>query len=385
MAVLFGFLLGRRSAGPNLNRIHPPVCPQAQPAGVAHRKSVLGKTKLFLLLAGLALLGWYLSRADLQAVGEAMRRLGWLAPIILLPYFVVYMVDCVAWRWCFPPRLDLPFLTLFRIRWTGEAVNNVLPSGTVGGEAVKVYLLRKRGVASRVGTSSVVVGRTAQTTAQLVYLLVAALMLLRLAGDQPGLRAGMLALLTSGTMALAGFFWVQQRGLFASALALMRILRVNFRFLEKHHATLLDLDHAITGFYRERRGRFFTATGFYLVGWLVDTLEIYLVAALVGMPITWAQALAVEAFTSVVKIVGLWIPGTLGVQESGILVLGRLAGLPDTLSVAYALLRRGREVLFALIGWMLLYADHTSLRTIRAETAMTNEDPALPNHSPKPS
>ena len=94
--------------------------------------------KTVLLLGGLALFAWYLSRADLRAVGDAIRRLGWLAPIILLPYFMVYVVDWVAWRWCFPPRLSLPFFTLFRIRWAGEAVNNVLPSGTVGGEAVKL-------------------------------------------------------------------------------------------------------------------------------------------------------------------------------------------------------------------------------------------------------
>ena len=56
-------------------------------------------------------------------------------------------------------------------------------------------------------------------------------------------------------------------------------------------------------------------------------------------------------------------------QESGILMLGRLAGLPDTLSIAYALLRRGRELVFALVGWLFLYAEHASLRTIRAATA----------------
>jgi hypothetical protein len=70
-----------------------------------------------------------------------------------------------------------------------------------------------------------------------------------------------------------------------------------------------------------------------------------------------------------VKILSLWVPGALGVQESGILMLGRLAGLPDTLSVSYALLRRAREIVFALAGWLLLYADHANLRTIQAKMA----------------
>lgn len=324
---------------------------------------------ILLLLAGLALFGWYLSRADLRAASEALGQLGWLAPVTLVPYFCVYIVDCVGWRFCFPARLPLSFITLFRIRWAGEAVNNVLPSASVGGEALKVFLLRRRGVAARTGTSSVVVGRSAQTAAQLLYILLAALAFLHLAGHQPGLRTGMLLVLAAGTIVLAGLFWIQSRGLFGSTLAVANTLRLKIAYLEQRRAKIIQVDQAITGFYRDQRGRFFASAGFYFGGWLLDTLEIYLVAYLLGMPITWPQALAVEAFTSVVKIIGLWVPGTLGVQESGILLLGRLAGLPDTLSVAYALLRRAREIIFAFAGWLLLYTDQATLGTIKPETA----------------
>jgi glycosyltransferase 2 family protein len=328
------------------------------------------------LLAGLALFGWYLSRADLRAVGEVLGRLGWIAPVALVPYFCVYTVDCVGWRFCFPPSLHLSFATLFRIRWAGEAVNNVLPSASVGGEAVKVFLLRQRGIPADTGTTSVVVGRTAQTVAQLLFVLLAAAIFLRLAGHLPGLRAAMLLVLGCGTVVLAGLFWIQRRGLFNSILALTHALQLRIAYVEQRRAKLLAVDRAITGFYRNQRPRFLASTGFYLGGWLLDTMEIYLVAYLLGMPITWAQALVVEAFTGVVKILGMWIPGTIGVQESGILVLGRLAGLPDTLSVAYALLRRVREITFALIGWLLLYAGHVSIRAIQVETNSTTTGPA---------
>lgn len=325
--------------------------------------------KVIALLAGLALFGWYLSRADLRAVGEVLSRLGWLAPVALIPYCCVYVVDCIGWRFCLPPGLKVPFVTLFRIRWAGESVNNVLPSAYVGGEAVKVYLLRKHGVAAQVGTSSVVVSKTAQSVAQLICILLAAVVFLKLGGDQPGLRAGMVIVLSGGVAVLAGLFWIQRRGLFASLLAFANGLRLKLAFLENRRANILEADRTITGFYRNHRLRFCAATGFYLGGWLLDTLEIYLVAHLLGMPITWPQALAVEAFTGVAKALGMWVPGSLGIQESGIVMLGRLAGLPDTLSFAYALLRRAREIIFALIGWLLLYADHANLRTIKAEAA----------------
>jgi putative membrane protein len=325
--------------------------------------------KIIALLIGLALFGWYLSRTDLRAVAEVLSRLGWLAPLALIPYLIVYIVDCIGWRFCLPSGLKIPFFVLFCIRWAGEAVNNVLPSGYVGGEAVKVYLLRRRAVPADTGTTSVVVGRSAQTTAQLLYIGLASIALMQLAAHQPGLRPALLMILTCATAVLVALFWIQSRGLFACTLAVFRVLRLKLAWIEHRRAKILELDHAITGFYSNHRSRFFASTAFYFGGWLLDTLEVYLVAYLLGMPITWPQALAVEAFTSVVKIIGLWVPGTIGVQESGILMLGRLAGLPDTLSVAYALIRRAREVIFAGIGWLLLYADHASLRKIKAESS----------------
>lgn len=325
--------------------------------------------KTFILLAGLGLFAWYLSRADLQSVGAAIARLGWLAPVALLPYLIVYVVDCVAWRFCFLPGVKVPFLTLFRIRWAGESVNNVLPSAYVGGEAVKVYLLRQHGVSTSAGTSSAVVSKTAQSVAQLILILLAAIAFLQLAGNQPGLRIGMLLVLVCGAAILAGLFWMQRRGLFGSLLALTRALRLRLSFLERRREKILEVDQSITGFYRNHRPRFLGSTACYLGGWLLDTLEIYLVAHFLGMPITWIQALAVEGFTGVAKALGMWVPGSLGVQESGIVMLGRLAGLPDTLCFAYALLRRAREIIFAAIGWILLYADHTNLRAIKAEAA----------------
>ena len=53
--------------------------------------------KIAAVLIGLALFGWYLAQADLPAVWDAIGRLGWAAPLVLLPYFVVYCVDCLAW------------------------------------------------------------------------------------------------------------------------------------------------------------------------------------------------------------------------------------------------------------------------------------------------
>jgi hypothetical protein len=60
----------------------------------------------------------------------------------------------------------------------------------------------------------------------------------------------------------------------------------------------------------------------------------------------------------------MWIPGALGVQEGGLLLAGRWAGLPEPFCLAYAVLRRAREAVFAGTGWLFLYLGHVNLRRV---------------------
>jgi len=324
--------------------------------------------KTLALLLGLALLGWYLSQTDLNAVWTSLKSLGWLAPLALVPYFIVYILDCLGWRYTFAKDLATSFWTLFRVRWTGEAMNNIVPSAYVGGEALKIYLLKKHGVSGNAATSSAVVSKTAQTVAQVLYIVLASVAFMYVGGDNPGLRAGMMLVLICGVLVVAGLIWIQRRGIFSTVLSITNALKLKLAVIEKHRAKIQEVDQTITGFYRDHRPRFYSSTAFYFTGWLVDTLEIYLVAHLLGMPITLPQAIAVEAFTSVAKMLGMWVPGSIGVQESGIIMLGKLAGLPETLCVAYALLRRAREVIFVLLGWLLFYTEEASLKALKART-----------------
>ena len=322
--------------------------------------------KLLSLAAGLALFGWYLARIGVEPVWRAILSLGPWAPLVLGPYLVVYCADCLAWAQTLPPAArEIRFLTLLRIRWCGEAVNNVLPSGQVGGEALKVLLLRSHGISGAEGASSAIISKSAQTLAQLLFVLIASVLFVIFQQTAPALRNALLLICLSGFVAVAGLFWVQRLGIFRMFIALLEKLRLNFRALESRKSKLLEIDATIAKFYRQDPRRFYRSTALYLAGWALDAVEIYLVAYLLHMPVSWSQAFIVEAFTSVAKILGMWIPGALGVQESGIVLVGRLVGLPDTLCGAYAVIRRLRELIFAGIGLLLLSGTPNSLKSAK--------------------
>src|SRR5688500_775533 len=150
--------------------------------------------KALLAVVALGIFGWYIAKLGPSKVWTAMAEIGPWAPLILVPYFVVYIVDCLGWSQTLPPG-KVPFGKQFRIRWAGESLNNLVPTAYVGGETAKVLMLRPYGVSAHDGAVSAVVSKTAQTVAQLFFILGASAVFFQLAYDRPGLRTGILFIL----------------------------------------------------------------------------------------------------------------------------------------------------------------------------------------------
>lgn len=327
--------------------------------------------RVVVLVLGVVLFAWFVHRAGPGEIWRTCLSLGWYAPLTLIPYGIVYIADTTGWRFAFAARAlsGVGFWTLYRVRWCGEAVNNVVPSAYVGGEAVKVYLLAKRGVDAGDSTASVIVGRSLQTLTQVIFIAMGSAAFISLAPAQSGVHTALVLVLAGSVLAVIALFWLQTRGLFAMAFRALSQFGVRLAALESRAQRWKQVDALVMEFYRGERRRVIGSAGGYLSGWLLDTMDILLVSWLVGMPITWTQALAIEAFIGVSKVLGLFVPGAIGVQESGIALVCRLAGLPDALGLAYAIIRRGREVIYASIGWALLYADEASLKGITGRVA----------------
>src|SRR5205807_1740958 len=103
---------------------------------------------------------------------EYMGTLGWISPLVLLPYLIVNVFDTLGWRCTLPPAVAarVPFVSLYLTRMAGEAVNSLTVA--VGGEPVKAHLLRAFGVSGSDGLASVVIAKTALTASQITLVLI---------------------------------------------------------------------------------------------------------------------------------------------------------------------------------------------------------------------
>ena len=329
-----------------------------------------------LLLLGLGLFGWFIHRAGPAEIFANVRRLGWLAPVVLVPFFLVYLLDTLGWYLAFGSyaKVRPAFFTLFRVRWAGESINNVIPSGYVGGEALKVYLLHKRGIPGLTAGTSVVASKTCQVLAQVLFIAIGALAALPHLPPDSGARKGMMLIAVSALVVVGLLFLLQRQGMFSSLHALLNRLHVRIKTLERHRDSLRKLDDQIFGFYHRDRRHFFQSTAAYFMGWLADTIEVFLVCHLLGLPLSWTEAIAIESFIGVAKAMGIFVPAAIGVQESGVVLLFHLLGLPAPIGVAYAVIRRGRDLFYVLVGGVLLYAEEASFKRVLEHAAANPAD-----------
>ena len=307
-------------------------------------------------LVGVALFTWTVWAADPTQIWQRLSALGWLAPFVPVPQLIASVMDTLGWKFSFAARADvLRFSTLYGVRLAGEGFNHLAPSGYVGGEAVKVYLVTRRGVDGSDATASVVVAKTLMSVAEIFFILTGTILILPWIRSA-GLRwLAVLAVVLLGGTSIAGIFWLQRRGLFGGLLGIFRRLGIRIRALEVREDALRKIDHEILRFYREEPRRFAASVAFHFAGWILGAAEVFFLSSWIGTPVGITEAIVIDSLAHVVKGLTLFIPGSIGFQEGGIVALYVFFGLPPAAGVGFGLLRRAREIFCSALGFCLVW------------------------------
>ena len=155
------------------------------------------------------------------------------------------------------------------------------------------------------------------------------------------------------TVLIAGFYAAQRNGLFSRLVRALEAMVLSEGHRSRSYAEALD--RTISRLYR-RRAPLLASIALHLLAWLVGIGEVYLAAGYLGAPVTLLEALVLESLVGVVRAAAFLVPGALGVQEGGFLVLGALFGLAPEQALALSLIRRVRELVLGLPGllaWQL--------------------------------
>lgn len=299
-------------------------------------------------------------------IADAVAGLGPLAvAIILLPSLLMYLLEAYGWRLTLRQyAASVPFGRLLAIRTAGEVVNMTTPTAYVGGEPLKALLLKPSGVPTIEGLASVITAKTTMTIAQVLFILLGIGLAFALIGAPVGSagdsNASLLAALVGVGLLLFGialFVMVQRIGLFLGLLNVLRWCRIRIAYLEAREDKLRELDRTILDFYTRDRRAFLLSIGFFFLGWLAEALEVYVILISIGSghadPLA---AIAIGALSVFIKGGTFFIPGSLGAQEGGNLLVLVAFGYSELAGITFALLRRVRELVWIAIGLVCLAA-----------------------------
>ncbi|HEV8616102.1 MAG TPA: flippase-like domain-containing protein [Methylomirabilota bacterium] len=303
-------------------------------------------------MLGLGLLAVLVIDNDPRTIAASIARLSWrLAIIVTFPAILVNAVDALGWRYAFL-RNDLPLTTLFSVRVIGEAFNMATPTATLGGEAMKSWLLRGR-LPMSVTLPSVIVAKTTITIGQALLLMLGVLLARATVAAHTPLLVAMQWLVVIEALALGTFAVAQTRGLLGRSSRLLQRLGV-----QPPTATgeaLGRVDDVLARFYREHPGRLTLSIAFHFAGWLLGAVETWLILDFLGVPVSLLTAIVIEAFGMAIRAATFLIPGNIGALEGGYAATFAVLGLGSTIGVTFSLVRRIREVTWIALG-LLLFA-----------------------------
>lgn len=303
---------------------------------------------LLLWFVGLAIAIGLIAAQGLSKVAAATAAAGWgilfLGSLQLLPM----LADSTAWHQLLRGYAKVPLARLLWARWIGESVNNLVPTARLGGEMLRCWLAyRSGGVAGALVGASVVVDLTAIIAMQLLFTLTG-LALLLLRETDPALLEG--AAIGAGLLvAMFAFFVLAQRiGVFTVLqwLSAMVARRTGWSLIEFDAGAV---ERRIREFYGDRR-RLAACALLHLAGWAAGTLEVWLGLWLLDRPVSFVDALMLESLVQAVRSAAFFMPGALGVQEGGLILLGASVGLVPEVALALSLLKRFRELMLGLPG-----------------------------------
>jgi putative membrane protein len=313
------------------------------------------------LIGGLVLLAFLIREICASAVVDNLRLVGWGIVPIIMQEILAHVANTLGWAAAFPrPRPDIPFARLLAARIAGDAVNYVTPTATLGGEFVRTRFLQGQAPGTSV-MASVAVAKLSQTIGQIAFVIVGLLIIL----DDTPLPAGLRQGLLGGLLLFSAFAVIlvvgQRRGMFAPLLRVAERLGMTARAPELARR-LQHLDDEIARFHGNADGAFLLSSAAFFVGWVLGVLEVYLMLWFLGVPATIDRALTIEVLSVAIDGMLFFVPAKMGVQEGSKVLIFTVLGLNPAKGLALGIIRRIRELTWALVGLLIFSARQFTAR-----------------------
>ena len=296
------------------------------------------RIRLVIFLAGAVALAAITLNAGMEPVLRALAALqvSGLAIITLLHLPIVALMGVAWWFVGRPARLG----TFVAARLARDAVAEALPFSQIGGFVGGVRMLVLMGSRTLDASLTLFADLLAEFGAKLFYTLAGLLVLAWLLPHASLLRPFALALTGAFLAAGAAVLLREQFRMVLNRLALLAMRKT----LPAGDVAARDFAGVFTP------ARILPSFAMHAVCWLLGAAEAWVTFKLMGVDASLGQALVVDSLGTAFRTLGFLVPGALGIQEAGYVIVCALFGITPAGAVAFSLARRARDLLIGLAG-----------------------------------
>lgn len=322
--------------------------------------------KIIFVLSIIISLVVYILNTDLHLVKTSLERVGWNFCWLLLVTTIAYFFGTLAWRYCLgTEKNSVSILKLFWIRSIGETVSLFNPSSIIGGDMLKVELLKPYDIERKTVINSVVVSRFLMITSQIFMFLVASFALFSQISSsfKNIIWATLMALLLFIVLTTVVFYIYK----LTSISCLRSFFSQNDSWLSKTAKEIKNTLKQTSDFYRTEKKALLLSFLLFCLHWLIGSMEFFLILKYLNVNANVVHGLLIDMGVIFFKSAGAFIPAQIGIEEYGNQFMLNLVGMSGAgLWLSASILRRTRQLLwFALSGlsYFILYKKIPQVQT----------------------
>lgn len=314
----------------------------------------------FTALVGLAILIALIAYFGYASVLKAVANVGWGAALVVAVRAISLCGAGAAWWLLLTPGADRGIWAFIGLRFIREAINTLVPVAQVGGDLIAARLLRSPKINGSLAVASVLIDIFVQVVTLAVFALIGFGIVVDATGSAAMTDAawGVVAFVI---FMLTAFFLVLNFGASEPVIGWITALaeRRNWNLFRR----IAGLGWSLQQVWKNRRG-LYGALALHFFVWFLGAMEVWIALHFIDHPVTYAQAVAIEALGHAGRAAGFAIPGGLGVQDGALIAASAIFGVPADAALAVALVKRIADLVLgvpSLLAWQAL-EGHRFLR-----------------------
>lgn len=292
---------------------------------------------------------------------DVTKAFGNATPGLLLAYVSISILIAIGVTMKWHVALDaykvkLPFYTLFIYRIIGFAVSYLTPMAHVGGEPVRALLIGRQGIPMKISFSAVIVDKSLEILFNVIIFFLGAVIIFNLT-EFPfiaRLTILVLSMIAAAVAAILSYRFFNKQPVFSP---LIKFFRLHKRSKGKDMLKgAEEMEQLLVHFYHNRQAHFFKVMMLNVGLWILMFIEYGIALRIIGYE---ASIYGIFLFLTGVGIAySIPIPAALGVLELGQISASALLGLRSSIGAALAFLIRIRDVVWTVLGVILLGMLH---------------------------